>query len=123
SHLRLRRSRSGEGPRTCASRPWRIRRRLPPQRRRSASVSWTISLVDGARDALDREARAGVRLAHELLRESLDDAEDGLVRRNDRRADEVDRLPGVLQAVLVLLDEIGLARVCHAEDAREATAA
>jgi len=86
-------------------------------------------LVDRGRDPLDRGARVGVRLAHQLLRDGLDDAEDCLVRRHDRRADEADRLPLPLETVdgeadarreplelaeletgPVLLDEVRLAR-------------
>src|SRR3954453_4142697 len=105
--------------------------------RQAVSFSWSSSLIDGRRDPLDRRSCAGIRLAHECLRDSLDEAENCLVRRHDGRADEVDRASAPLESIddesnavcdllelagpetgAVLLDEVHLASAFHASDAR-----
>src|SRR4051812_17711119 len=105
--------------------------------RQAVSFSWSSSLIDGGRDPLNRRSCVGIRLAHECLRDSLDEAENCLVRRHDGRADEVDRASALLESIddesnavsdllelagpetgAVLLDEVHLADAIHASDAR-----
>src|SRR5262245_36791239 len=61
---------------------------------------------DGRGDPLEPHVGVGVGFAYEVLGAGLDDAEERLVLRDDRRADETDRPTRALQLFDALADAL-----------------